>query len=108
MRIYSFVFLSLTEVCSLGAGQLTVKVRGPKAAFRVEMQREHLQDRTIVCRYNPTEAGDYIVSVKWSGEHVFGSPFHTHIFQSQEEFDLCRQELTEYRCDDQQRTEKTS
>ncbi|CAF1050339.1 unnamed protein product [Adineta ricciae] len=104
----SVVLLSSMKVCSLGAGQLTVKVRGPKGAFRVEMQREHLQDRTIVCRYNPTEAGDYIVSVKWSGEHVFGSPFHIHIFQSQEEFDLCRQELIEYRCDDQQRTEKPS
>ncbi|CAF0927406.1 unnamed protein product, partial [Didymodactylos carnosus] len=43
------------ETKGAGAGQLTVKIRGPKGAFRVEMQREHLQDRTIMCRYNPTE-----------------------------------------------------
>ncbi|CAF0887782.1 unnamed protein product [Adineta steineri] len=92
----------ICETKGAGAGQLTVKIRGPKGAFRVEMQREHLQDRTIVCRYNPTESGDYIISVKWSGEHVYGSPFHTHIFQTQEELEHCRQELNEYQLDKQQ------
>lgn len=33
-----------------GAGQLTVRVRGPKGAFRVEMQRESQKDRTILCK----------------------------------------------------------
>ena len=28
-----------------GAGQLTVRIRGPKGAFRVEMQRESQKDR---------------------------------------------------------------
>jgi filamin len=57
------------------------------------MQREHLQDRRIICRYHPTESGDYVISVKWSGEHVYGSPFHTHIFESQEELDQFQHEL---------------
>lgn len=35
-----------------GAGQLTVRVRGPKGAFRVEMQRESQKDRTILCKVN--------------------------------------------------------
>ncbi|CAF1609722.1 unnamed protein product [Rotaria sp. Silwood1] len=87
----------ICETKGAGAGQLTVKIRGPKGAFRVEMQREHLQDRTIICRYNPTEPGDYLISVKWSDEHVFGSPFHTHIFERQEELDRFLHEQNAYR-----------
>ncbi|XP_071442492.1 filamin-C isoform X2 [Hetaerina americana] len=68
-----------------GAGQLTVRVRGPKGAFRVEMQRESHRDRTILCKFDPTEPGDYRIEVKWAGEHVPGSPFHVWIFDTQEE-----------------------
>ncbi|KAK8743524.1 hypothetical protein OTU49_001121 [Cherax quadricarinatus] len=68
-----------------GAGQLTVRIRGPKGAFRVEMQRESQKDRTILCKYDPTEPGDYRMEVKWSGEHVPGSPFIVMIFDTQDE-----------------------
>jgi filamin len=68
-----------------GAGQLTVRVRGPKGAFRVEMQRESQKDRTILCKFDPTEPGDYRVEVRWAGEHVPGSPFAVMIFDTQEE-----------------------
>ncbi|KDR11639.1 Filamin-A [Zootermopsis nevadensis] len=68
-----------------GAGQLTVRVRGPKGAFRVEMQRESQKDRTILCKFDPTEPGDYRVEVKWAGELVPGSPFIVMIFDTQEE-----------------------
>jgi filamin len=51
------------------------------------MQRESQKDRTILCRYDPTECGDYIIHVKWSGEHVPGSPFHIHIYDTQEELE---------------------
>ena len=74
-----------------------MKIRGPKGAFRVEMQREHLQDRTIVCRYNPSEPGDYLISVKWSDEHVYGSPFHTHIFDREEDLDRFLHEQSAFR-----------
>jgi len=68
-----------------GAGQLTVRVRGPKGAFRVEMQRESQKDRTILCKFDPTEPGDYRVEVRWAGEQVVGSPFQVMIFDTQEE-----------------------
>jgi hypothetical protein len=32
-------------------------------AFRVEMQRESQKDRTILCKYEPTEPGDYRIEV---------------------------------------------
>lgn len=57
----------------------------PAGAFRVEMQRESQKDRTILCKYDPTEPGDYRIEVKWSGEHVPGSPFVVMIFDTQEE-----------------------
>ena len=68
-----------------GAGQLTVRIRGPKGAFRVEMQRESQKDRTILCKYDPTEPGDYRIEVKWSGDHVPGSPYSVMIFDTQDE-----------------------
>jgi len=75
----------LCDTRGAGAGQLTVRVRGPKGAFRVEMQRENQKDRSIVCKYDPTEPGDYRIEVRWSGEHVPGSPFNVMIFDTQEE-----------------------
>lgn len=68
-----------------GAGQLTVRIRGPKGAFRMETQRESQRDRTILCKYDPTEPGDYRIEIKWSGHHVPGSPFSVMIFDTQEE-----------------------
>lgn len=38
-----------------GAGQLTVRIKGPKGAFKVEMQRESERDRKITCKYDPIE-----------------------------------------------------
>lgn len=38
-----------------------MRVRGPKGAFNVEMQREKKQERTIHCKYEPKEPGDYQV-----------------------------------------------
>jgi filamin len=70
------------------------------------MYRKHLQDRTIICRYNPIEPGDYLISIKWSGEDVYGSPFHTHIFECQEELDQFQQELNTYHLVGQQQNDK--
>ena len=83
---------------------MTVRVRGPKGAFNVEMQRDKTQDRTIHCKYEPREPGDYQVEVKWHGHHVpgkylsykvvfctlilicfLGSPFFVMIVDTEEE-----------------------
>nr|CAD7428833.1 unnamed protein product [Timema monikensis] len=81
----SFQSRFICDTRGAGAGQLTVRVRGPKGAFRVEMQRESQKDRTILCKFDPTEPGDYRVEVKWAGEHVPGSAFGVMIFDTQEE-----------------------
>lgn len=83
LPIYQSRFICDTR--GAGAGQLTVRIRGPKGAFRVEMQRESQKDRTILCKYDPTEPGDYRIEVKWSGQNVPGSPFNVMIFDTQDE-----------------------
>ncbi len=51
------------------------------------MQRESQKDRTILCKYDPSECGDYQINVKWSGQHVPGSPFNVHVFPNDEELE---------------------
>ncbi|CAB3401181.1 unnamed protein product [Caenorhabditis bovis] len=75
----------VVETRGAGAGQLTVRVRGPKGAFNVEMQREKKNERTIHCKYEPKEPGDYQVEVKWHGDHVPGSPFLVMIVDTEQE-----------------------
>uniref|UniRef100_A0AC35FWR0 Filamin n=1 Tax=Panagrolaimus sp. PS1159 TaxID=55785 RepID=A0AC35FWR0_9BILA len=83
--LHSFKSNFIVETKGAGAGQLTVRVRGPKGAFNVEMQRDKEQDRTIHCKYEPREPGDYQVEVKWHGNHVPGSPFFVMIVDTEEE-----------------------
>jgi filamin len=77
----------ICETKEAGAGQLSVKVRGPKGAFRVEMQRKNQKDRTIYCDFDPTEPGQYQICVRWAGVNVPGSPFNVNVFRSQEELE---------------------
>ena len=44
-------------------------------AFHVEMRKDEYRDRAIQCCYNPTEVGQYVIHIQWSGDHVPGSPF---------------------------------
>nr|CAD2201524.1 unnamed protein product [Meloidogyne enterolobii]CAD2206052.1 unnamed protein product [Meloidogyne enterolobii] len=49
------------------------------------MQRDREQERTIHCKYEPREPGDYQVEVKWHGQHVPGSPFFVLIVDTEQE-----------------------
>lgn len=69
------------ETKGAGAGQLRVRVRGPRGAFNVEMHRDRQQERTIHCKYEPREPGDYQVEVKWHNQHVPGIYFKIKIFK---------------------------
>jgi filamin len=73
------------NTCGAGPGQLTVKVRAKKGAFRVEMTRSKESDRVIQCRYHPTEIGEYFIHVQWSGQHVPNSPFRVVIVDTIQE-----------------------
>ena len=53
--------------------------------FKVNMKRHATNTRSIVCWYEPTEAGQYVVNVLWSGVHIPNSPFTVNIYETLEE-----------------------
>ncbi|KAH9498672.1 hypothetical protein Btru_007267, partial [Bulinus truncatus] len=63
------------ETTGAGAGELTVRINGPKGAFKVKMIQPSKKEKIYQYFYNPIEPGIYYVDVKWSGLHVSGSPF---------------------------------
>ncbi len=60
-----------------GCGQLSVRIRGPKGAFRVDMQRKDEKDRTIMCKYDPKEVILFFSSLKRI-EYFFKFQFFVH------------------------------
>lgn len=55
----------------------------------MEMMKDETRDRAIKCRYNPTEVGQYVIHIQWSGVHVPGSPFTVAVVDTRHELDLC-------------------
>lgn len=86
--LHTFRSEFICDARGAGPGHLTVKVRGPKGAFHTEMLSSsgpNHDNRIILCRYNPSEPGDYRIEIKWSGHHIPGSPFYVMIFDTQRE-----------------------
>jgi hypothetical protein len=77
----------VVETKGAGGGHLSVRVRGPKSGFHVDMQRDPRHDRTIHCKYEPKEPGDYQIEVKWAGQHVPNSPVLVMIFDTEAELE---------------------
>lgn len=64
------------ETKNAGLGTLLIRVHGLKDSFKVEATPKSLQDqRTLLAKYHPQLPGEYAIFVRWSGEHVPGSPF---------------------------------
>lgn len=85
--LYTFESTFLVDTHGAGAGQLAVRVRGPRESFKVDMHQDNQNERTIKCKYSPTEPGNYVINVRWSGDHVPGSPFNVTIVDHLEELD---------------------
>lgn len=58
------------------------------------MYRDSQRDRTILCRYDPTECGLYIINIKWSGVDVPGSAFHVQIVDTQQDLEQVLQDAS--------------
>ena len=67
------------ETEKAGTGTMSVRVHGPKGAFKIHMRRHPDNDRTILVRYDPKYVGQYKIDVTWSDVHVPGSPFTVNI-----------------------------
>ena len=66
------------QLSDAGYGHLGLRVKGPKKGFNINLGRPD-KNNCIRAQYTPIHAGDYIISVLWSGAHVPGSPFHVTI-----------------------------
>ena len=66
-----------------GPGVLAVDVQGLKGAFKLHMRRHPDNNRTVLVRYNPIDAGPYVIDVLWSGVHIPGSPFKVNIAEQE-------------------------
>ncbi|GFR82088.1 filamin-C [Elysia marginata] len=75
------------ETTGAGAGDLRVRIMGPKGAFHVKMRKASQRDKIYQCFYDPVEPGVYTVYVQWSGVHVAGSPFQVLLATSDRELE---------------------
>ena len=73
------------ETADAGTGTLSVRVHGPKGAFRINMRRDPDNERTILVRYDPKYVGKYTIDVTWSEVHIPGSPFKIQINEQVED-----------------------
>lgn len=62
-----------------GIGKLVIRVHGVKGSFRIECTPDESNPRLLNASYNPQSSGDYIISIRWSGTHIPGSPFQVYI-----------------------------
>ena len=68
------------ETRRAGVGTLLIRVHGLKDSFRIEAHPLSKDNpRTLFAAYNPMVKGNYVVFVRWSGNHVPGSPFNVTI-----------------------------
>ena len=75
----------MLETSEAGTGTLSVRVHGPKGAFRINMRRHPDNDRNILVRYDPKYTGSYSIDVTWSEVHIPGSPFKVEIKEQKNE-----------------------
>ena len=68
----------IIQLSDTGYGHLGLQVKGPKKGFNINLGRPD-KNNCIHAQYTPICAGDYMISVLWSGVHVPGSPFHVTI-----------------------------
>ena len=68
------------ETRDAGAGTLKVRLHGVKDAFKIDIKPADQRDvRTLVARYDPRKPGEYLVTIKWTENHIPGSPFRVRI-----------------------------
>jgi len=63
------------NTCNAGSGALAVSVEGPSKVKLDCKETEEGYEFT----YNPTAPGDYLISIRYAGVYVAGSPFKAKI-----------------------------
>ena len=65
----------IVNTSKAGCSALAVNISGPS---RVELMSREVEEG-YEFSYTPLSPGDYLISVKYAGTHVPGSPFNAHI-----------------------------
>ncbi len=73
------------DTSKAGPGLLSISVRGHGHPFKVHSSSDPANPWTIVSHFCPIHAGEYIINMMWSGEHIPGSPFSLTVTDGEEE-----------------------
>ena len=74
------------DTTDAGIGTLSVKVHGVKGGYNVECQPKSAEEpRIVIGSYQPTESGDYTVSILFEGENIPDSPFEITVAEEEED-----------------------
>lgn len=77
-NFYSFVGQTckfVVNTCNAGAGALAVTVEGPS---KVKLECKEV-DEGYEFTYSPTAPGDYMITIRYAGVNIAGSPFKAKI-----------------------------
>ena len=86
------------ETKDAGIGTLTIRVHGVKGAFKIQAKPSSEEDlRTLDAFYQPKEAGDYVIAIRWSGTHIPGSPFKISIRDPEQQLNKSIKKSSEIR-----------
>lgn len=70
----------VVETKNAGAGSLNVQLHGANEVFNMDISpKDPLDVRTLEAKYNPPKAGDYLITIKWDGTNIPGSPFKVQV-----------------------------
>lgn len=68
------------ETKNAGAGSLNVQLHGANEVFNMDISpKDPLDVRTLEAKYNPPKVGDYLITIKWDGINIPGSPFKVNV-----------------------------
>lgn len=70
-----------------GKGKVTCKVSTPDGA-ELDVDVVENADGTFDIYYTAPEPGQYIITIRFGGEHIPNSPFHVVVRQQMTQFDL--------------------
>lgn len=65
----------MVNTCNAGAGALAVTVEGPS---KVKLECKEV-DEGYEFTYSPTAPGDYMITIRYAGVNIAGSPFKAKI-----------------------------
>ena len=68
------------KTAEAGAGVLSATAHGPTSSVPVEIVRH--SEGVYRAEYTPTELGDYLLDIKWSGHCIANSPYTAHCFSN--------------------------